>query len=140
MKENNLNIEQILLDLIIWLKDKNNLWLKDFLHSQNVSYASVLKNSLKNDELRELLQIALEMQESKLLKLAACSKNKSKIAFYMLECLNNSPATFAKDEHKPDPDFKLILVRPKDKNQSGDSNETEEIILNKPKTNSPDTS
>jgi hypothetical protein len=131
-----MDMEILLNNLISWFKHKEHIWIKDFFHTQNVSYAKILNNVLKNENLRELFQIALEIQESKLLMLALSSKSNSRIAYYMLECINNSPATLEQENYKPAPVIQFIYKEPKD--YSNQNNIIENQNIENPETPNPE--
>jgi hypothetical protein len=113
-----MEIENILNELIIWLKDRNNLWIKDFAHSHNISFVKLQSESLKNENTKELLQIVLEIQESKLIKLALNSDLNSKVLNSILENINKSPASLETNENKPVPCIQFYLKEPPNTNDS----------------------
>jgi len=123
--------KNILNELIIWLKEKRNLWLKDFAHLHNISFAKLKAESLENEDTRELLQIALEMQESKLIKIALLSGTNVKAINSILEFINKSPASTETEENKPVPTIRFYLKKPPD------ANEPEDIINNNIENNKP---
>ena len=98
-----MDTNKLLTDLIIWLKDKRNIWIKDFAHIHNISFAKLKLEALENENTKELLQIALEMQESKLIKIILTSDLNAKAIKYILDFINNSPVSFDNDSYKPSP-------------------------------------
>ena len=114
--------EKLLTDLIIWLKVKRHIWIKDFVHIHNISYSKLRSLAIKNENTKELLQIALEIQESKIIKIVLTSDLNSKILSNILECLNNSPVSFEDENLKPAPVINLILKEPKYNNPDDGKN------------------
>jgi len=105
-----MNIDKLLTELIIWLKDRNHIWIKDFSHIHNISFAKLKFKALKSEETKELLQIALEIQESKLIKIILTSDLNAKTIYYILDFINKSPASFDNDTYKPAPVINLYEV------------------------------
>jgi|GEM_PF-7119138 hypothetical protein len=98
-----MDIDKILIELIDWLKVKRNIWIKDFAHIHNISFAKLKFEALKNEETKELMQIALEIQESKLIKIILTSDLNAKTIYYILDFINKSPVSFENDSYKSAP-------------------------------------
>jgi len=112
--------------LLVWMKDPQNIWFKDFSLEYGVSWKYLAYELIKKSEkLKTALDIARQMQESKLVKAGFDAKNP---AFYIFSLKNVAGWRDVVDESEDQSDQLLPFVKGmlKQKEQKRDTSKAQQ--------------
>ncbi len=111
--------------LLDWMKKEENVWFKDFSLEYGISWRYLLELSKKSKPLTTAIEIAKQMQESKLFKAAINSKSQ---AIYIFALKNVAGWRDITEENSENPDgadkFAQTLIRAAKAAKEGGKNAT----------------